>query len=205
MVAAEGRPCGESGGCAFCGFLTEIVITNLRQTKLSPNVWREAPPRRTLTNEHAAASESAEWDTGPRSLFFRERRPAGKTADTHPHSRQSPPLAEQEESPYGAQSGGYTISRPSHKPVVTQAGVCNQFRLGSKGAATCATAHPAPRDPASWRRVSAVATDVSYILLEFGMMGPRNNKHSGQRHFGEMQKVIKCQVLVNSDAESKVN
>lgn len=36
-------------------------------------------------------------------------------------------------------------------------------------------------------------------------MGLRNNKHSGRRHLGEMQKVMKCQILVNSDAEPKVN
>ena len=35
--------------------------------------------------------------------------------------------------------------------------------------------------------------------------GQRNNKHSGNRHFGDMQKVIKCQILVCPDAESKVN
>lgn len=39
-------------------------------------------------------------------------------------------------------------------------------------------------------------TDVSYIILEFGMMGQRNNKNSGKRCFDEVQKVIKCQILV---------
>lgn len=55
------------------------------------------------------------------------------------------------------------------------------------------------------RRILVVVTDVSYTILEFGMMGLRNNKHSGRRHLGEMQKVMKCQILVNSDAEPKVN
>lgn len=50
-----------------------------------------------------------------------------------------------------------------------------------------------------------VVTDVSYVLLESEMMGQRNNKHSGKSYFGEMQKVIKCQISVNPDAQSKVN
>lgn len=39
-------------------------------------------------------------------------------------------------------------------------------------------------------------TDVSYIILEFGTMGQRNNKRSGKRCIDEVQKVIKGQILV---------
>lgn len=38
--------------------------------------------------------------------------------------------------------------------------------------------------------------DVSYIILEFGTMGQRNNKRSGKRCIDEVQKVIKGQILV---------
>lgn len=64
--------------------------------------------------------------------------------------------------------------------------------------------HPAPRLSQLALCSSVVVTDVSHILLEFGTTGQRNNKHSGKRPFGEMQEVVKCPILVNSDAESKV-
>ena len=48
-----------------------------------------------------------------------------------------------------------------------------------------------------------VVTDVSYIILEFGMMGQRNNKRSGKTCVDEVQKVIKMTNF--SNAESKVN
>ena len=43
------------------------------------------------------------------------------------------------------------------------------------------------------------------FILEFGVMVQRNNKHSGKRYFGEMQKAIQRQILVNSDVESNIN
>lgn len=46
--------------------------------------------------------------------------------------------------------------------------------------------------------------DRCFIFL-FGVMVQRNNKHSGKRYFGEMQKVIQHPILVNSDAESNIN